>query len=636
MACAHRLPAADAWSTRSACSSAACDKFDHPWVARRLLGRAHRLDARHAAQGRLGRPLHQALPRADLTVAAHRHPAHRRSPTPTAASGPTLPSIWTAGSVLAFAIKGGWRWARLRVRPGRRRQHRRARRSPAGTPCTTCCWSGSPASPSATSSRWPAPVSAPSPAPCRSRPPPGSASGWPATSTTACSRSWRWCSAAARRSAARPPSWAGWRGSRRSRCAPWSPAVWSPPPRVSDGRRAAAPWSGPSTVDDGRPASADDRAICGRCSPRTPGPGSRFAEPGAPVLLPRAAARELAAAVSAALDNVRQARGATDAQAWILVEDEPDEVIVTVRDDGPGHPGGPARAGGGRGPAGRRPLDPRAAARPGRQRRADLGAGPGHGGRAEGSDEAPRRQERADGTVGRRSDDRTDASEADRAATGQGDGRRRPPDVAGRGRPRSGRGRVRRGGHRRRRPAGRAPRPRRRARRARPRPQPARACRASRSARSSSAPTPALRVLVLSASGEHADVLEAVKSGATGYLLKSASTEELTGRGAPHGRRRPGLHPGPRRAGARRVPQAGRRARARRRRRRAEGPAAHRARDRGAAAGRQGALYKQIAERLVISHRTVQNHVQNTLGKLQLHNRVELVRYAIERGLDDA
>ena len=38
---------------------------------------------------------------------------------------------------------------------------------------------------------------------------------------------------------------------------------------------------------------------------------------------------------------------------------------------------------------------------------------------------------------------------------------------------------------------------------------------------------PKLRVLVLSASGEHADVLEAVKSGATGYLVKSASTEEL-------------------------------------------------------------------------------------------------------------
>ncbi|HEX6150963.1 response regulator transcription factor, partial [Nocardioides sp.] len=40
------------------------------------------------------------------------------------------------------------------------------------------------------------------------------------------------------------------------------------------------------------------------------------------------------------------------------------------------------------------------------------------------------------------------------------------------------------------------------------------------------------------------------------------------------------------------------------------------------------------AERLVISHRTVQNHVQNTLRKLQMHNRVQLTRYAIEQGLD--
>ena len=49
----------------------------------------------------------------------------------------------------------------------------------------------------------------------------------------------------------------------------------------------------------------------------------------------------------------------------------------------------------------------------------------------------------------------------------------------------------------------------------------------------------------------------------------------------------------------------------------------------------KGMSYKQIAERLVLSHRTVQNHVQNTLRKLQLHNRVQLVRYAIEQGLDD-
>jgi DNA-binding NarL/FixJ family response regulator len=49
----------------------------------------------------------------------------------------------------------------------------------------------------------------------------------------------------------------------------------------------------------------------------------------------------------------------------------------------------------------------------------------------------------------------------------------------------------------------------------------------------------------------------------------------------------------------------------------------------------KGLSYKQIADRLVLSHRTVQNHVQNTLNKLQLHNRVELVRYAIAQGLDE-
>ncbi|MGW6603650.1 MacS family sensor histidine kinase [Streptomyces sp. NPDC055036] len=80
------------------------------------------------------------------------------------------------------------------------------------------------------------------------------------------------------------------------------------------------------------------------CDLRTllaPYAGSRvtFSEPGAPVLLPPAAAKELAAAVGAALDNVQGHAGA-DAHAWILVEEWPDEVIVTVRDDGPGIPEG--------------------------------------------------------------------------------------------------------------------------------------------------------------------------------------------------------------------------------------------------------------------------------------------------------
>ncbi len=49
----------------------------------------------------------------------------------------------------------------------------------------------------------------------------------------------------------------------------------------------------------------------------------------------------------------------------------------------------------------------------------------------------------------------------------------------------------------------------------------------------------------------------------------------------------------------------------------------------------KGLTSKQVAERLVLSHRTVENHVQNTLNKLALHNRSQLVRYALEQGLTD-
>lgn len=90
-------------------------------------------------------------------------------------------------------------------------------------------------------------------------------------------------------------------------------------------------------VDDepSGPAACDLRSLL------APHAGARisFAEPGAPVLLDPATAAELAAAVGAALDNVRVHAG-EDARAWILVEDWPDEVIVTVRDDGPGIPEG--------------------------------------------------------------------------------------------------------------------------------------------------------------------------------------------------------------------------------------------------------------------------------------------------------
>ncbi|MFI7317470.1 MacS family sensor histidine kinase [Streptomyces venezuelae] len=94
-------------------------------------------------------------------------------------------------------------------------------------------------------------------------------------------------------------------------------------------------------VPDDDPAEPDDAAPRDLRSLLAPHAGSKvtLSEPGAPVLLAPGTARELAAAVGAALDNVRRHAGA-GARAWILVEDEPDEVIVTVRDDGPGIPEG--------------------------------------------------------------------------------------------------------------------------------------------------------------------------------------------------------------------------------------------------------------------------------------------------------
>ncbi|AFN64627.1 Putative two-component system response regulator, LuxR family [Mycobacteroides abscessus subsp. abscessus] len=143
--------------------------------------------------------------------------------------------------------------------------------------------------------------------------------------------------------------------------------------------------------------------------------------------------------------------------------------------------------------------------------------------------------------------------------------------------------------------------------------------------------SPHSHILVLSASAEREDVLEAVKAGATGYLVKSASAAELIDavRATAKGQAvfTPGL------AGLvlgefRRMSSAPA----------ADADETPRLSDRETEVLRlvaKGLSAKQIATRLSLSHRTVENHVQSTLRKLQLGNRVELTRYAIEHGLDE-
>ncbi len=141
----------------------------------------------------------------------------------------------------------------------------------------------------------------------------------------------------------------------------------------------------------------------------------------------------------------------------------------------------------------------------------------------------------------------------------------------------------------------------------------------------------ATRVLILSASGEQADVLAAVKAGATGYLVKSASRAEIVAAVEATARGEAVFTPGLaglvlgefRRIAAEPEPDPGRPI-----------PELTERETEVLRLVATGMSYKQIAADLFISHRTVQNHVQNTLGKLQLHNRVELVRFAIAKGLE--
>jgi DNA-binding NarL/FixJ family response regulator len=149
--------------------------------------------------------------------------------------------------------------------------------------------------------------------------------------------------------------------------------------------------------------------------------------------------------------------------------------------------------------------------------------------------------------------------------------------------------------------------------------------------RALAAAEPPTRVLVLSASGERQDVLDAIKAGATGYLVKSASRDDLVDAVRRTAAGDPVFTPGL--AGL--VLGEYRRLAGNPERPDVETPRLSERETEVLRLVAKGLSYKQIADRLVLSHRTVQNHVQRTLNKLQLHSRVELVRYAIEQGIDD-
>lgn len=139
--------------------------------------------------------------------------------------------------------------------------------------------------------------------------------------------------------------------------------------------------------------------------------------------------------------------------------------------------------------------------------------------------------------------------------------------------------------------------------------------------------SPHVNVLVLSASGEEADVLEAVKAGARGYLLKSSTSAELMQAVTKVATGEPVFTASL--AGL--VLDEFRRLSSERQ---SGEPGLTPRENEVLKYVAKGYTYPETAEKLYISTKTVQNHVQNILTKLQLRRRSELMRYAIQRGID--
>lgn len=139
---------------------------------------------------------------------------------------------------------------------------------------------------------------------------------------------------------------------------------------------------------------------------------------------------------------------------------------------------------------------------------------------------------------------------------------------------------------------------------------------------------PEIQVIMLTISEADDDLFEAIKSGASGYLLKSQSAEELLAlmRGVERGEA--ALSPG---LAARILQEFGRQASALEDRHRT---AALSEREREVLTlVAQGLKYKEVAAKLFLSERTIKHHMGQILERLHLKNRAQVVEYARRTGL---
>ena len=138
---------------------------------------------------------------------------------------------------------------------------------------------------------------------------------------------------------------------------------------------------------------------------------------------------------------------------------------------------------------------------------------------------------------------------------------------------------------------------------------------------------PELRVLMLSMHDSEQYLFQALRAGASGYVLKTVADRDLVEACRAAMRDEPFLYPGAVRALMRdwleRVRRGGELE---------EGPLTPRETEILKLIA-EAHTTRQIAQMLVISEKTVERHRTNILAKLGMRDRVELVRYAIRQGL---
>jgi len=138
---------------------------------------------------------------------------------------------------------------------------------------------------------------------------------------------------------------------------------------------------------------------------------------------------------------------------------------------------------------------------------------------------------------------------------------------------------------------------------------------------------PELRILMLSMHENEQYFFEALKAGASGYVLKTAANRDLVEACRASMRGEPFLYPPAVAALIRDYLEGARRG---------EDPPKDPLTVRELEVVKliaEGHTSDEIAEQLVLSRKTVERHRENVLGKLGMRNRVELTRYAIRRGL---